>query len=203
MSDDVNSPNEFAHSIEVRNVTVQVTDVAESDADVIKRYEPAIRRFCRSRTRSPEDAEDAAQDTFMRFIRRSDQHIRNKEAWLINAAWRACADINRRWRRDDEHRSTSFPFDGRPVTDETDDVVDVRADNPESLTVEHLTITALFRQMQPREATVLAHMYLMGATSTQVASYLGVTPDHLWVIASRARRHARAILAGMERTPAR
>lgn len=203
MSSDNNITNDFAHSIETQAVPVQIERVDDSDADVIERYEAAVRRFCRSRTHSPEDADDAVQDTFMRFLRRSDQHIRNKEAWLIRAAWRACADINRRRRRDDDHRSLASPFDGCLKSDGTNDIVDVAADSPERLTVEELTISALFRRMNPRESEVLAHVYLMGATTDQVAKYLHVSPDYLYVIVSRARRHARAILSDMEGTPAK
>jgi len=192
--------SDFTHSIGVPNGTVRISPVEESDADVIERYEPGVRRYCRSRTRSPEDAEDAVQDTFMRYLRRSERKIRNKEAWLITAAWRACQDINRRRRRDDDHTSTASPWDACFDTDESEDIVDVRADDPEASAVEHLTVTALFRRMNPREARVLASTHFLGATSTQLANYLHVTPENLLVIASRARRHARAILADMERT---
>lgn len=172
----------------------------DSDAEVIRRYEPGVRRYCRSRTRSPEDAEDAVQDTFIRYLRRSQQKIRNKEAWLISAAWRACQDINRRRRRDQEHILASSPWDGIP-SDESDDIVDVSADDPLAVTVDHLTIMALFRRMNEREAKVLASTHFLGASSSQLAKYLHVTPENLLVIASRARRHARAILADMEHAP--
>jgi RNA polymerase sigma-70 factor (ECF subfamily) len=193
--------NNFTNSVDVANATVQISRVPESDAAVVLRFEPAVRRFCRSRTRTPEDADDAVQDTFMRFLRRSEQKIHNKEAWLITAASRACADISRRHRRDDEHVSLSAKRDWCLASDQTaEDIVDTHADKPEQVAVEHLTIAALFRRMRPRERVVIAHLYLMGATSTQVANYLGVTPENLFVIASRARRHARAILVDMERT---
>lgn len=190
---DVADPNDEAA------LGVQFNPVDETDAEIIHRYEAGVRRYCRSRTRTPEDAEDAVQDTFLRFLRRSDAHIRNKEAWLITAAWRACADINRKRRRDEEHIATAHVWDCL-VADESEDIIDVHAENPEQFTVERLTIAALFRQMSPREVSVLTHVYLMGGTSQEVAKYLGVTEDHFFVIVSRARRHARALLVDMERT---
>jgi RNA polymerase sigma-70 factor (ECF subfamily) len=198
MSQDINAHNDFAHATDDGEVHLEISPVPESDADVIERYEDSVRRYCRSRTATPEDADDAVQDTFLRFLRRADHKIHNKEAWLITAAFRACADINRRRTRDEYRKASSSPFDGVLEEDGSNDVADVHAANPEAVTVEQLTIAALFRQMNPREATVLAHVYLMGATTEQVARYLGVSVDYLYVIVSRARRHARAILAARE-----
>jgi RNA polymerase sigma-70 factor (ECF subfamily) len=191
--------NSFANSVHAQDATVRISRVPESDAAVVLRFEPAVRRFCRSRTRSPEDADDAVQDTFMRFLRRSEQKIRNNEAWLITAAWRACADINRRHRRDEQRFVTSAVWDGCFTQSEADSLVDVRAPNPEQQTVDHLVVGALLRRLSSRERTVVMHLYFMGANSTELSRYLGVTPEHLRVIAMRARRHARAILADMDR----
>jgi RNA polymerase sigma factor (sigma-70 family) len=201
MSQHDHSSNDFTHSVDVSNATVRMSRVPEHDAAVVLRFEPAVRRYCRSRTRTPEDADDAVQDTFMRYLRRSEQTIRNNEAWLITAASRACADINRRLRRDDDHLSHAGPwgncFAGSPQMNFVDD----RAEDPEQLTVDHLVIAELLRKMEPRERMVVTHLYLMGASISRVATYLGVTPEHLRVIAMRARRHARAILQTMERMP--
>ena len=121
---------------------------------------------------------------------------------MITAAARSCADINRRRARDDEHRSDAPIPHGCFSEKEEERFVADDAWSPERLTVEHLTITALLRQLSPREQKVITHLYLMGADTEQVAKYLGVTPDHLYVIAMRARRHARAILTDMERVHA-
>lgn len=171
--------------------------VRPHDAAIITRYEPAVRRFCRTRTRSPEDADDAVQDTFIRFLRRSDAVIRNEEAWLITAASRACADINRKHQRDEE-RGAPLPehegigtFQLRSTASGAD---------PEQLTVEQLTISALLRKMSPRDRFVVTHLYLLGASTEKVAKYLGVSNEHLRTIAMRARRHAQHIARAMEQT---
>jgi len=196
------SSDSFTHSIDVPNGRVEISQVPESDAAVIQHFEPAVRRYCRSRTRSPEDADDAVQDTFLRFIRRSEQAVRNNEAWLIRAAACACADINRRRQRDDERRSDASPLDSCYTRDDDERFSDDGAYSPERITVEQLTISALLRRLEPRERLVVMDLYLMGADPKQVARYLNVTPGNLRFIAFSARRHARAILRSMESTPA-
>jgi RNA polymerase sigma-70 factor (ECF subfamily) len=178
------------------NSTARVSFVHKIDADVIRKFEPAVRRYCRSRCSSPEDADDAVQDTFLRYLRRSEARIRNHEAWLIRAASRACADIARRQARDDKHRLTGHWKSSLERDEEL--VFSHPTADPERITVEQLTVSALLRQLTPRERTVVTHLYLLGASVDQVATYLGVSPAHLRVIALRARRHARALLTAMD-----
>jgi len=178
------------------DTTMRVVPVGKIDADVVRRFEPAVRRYCRSRCRSPEDADDAVQDTFMRYLRRSEARIHNHEAWLIRAASRACADIGRRQARDDKHRLAGH---WKSSLEKEEELVFFKPTaDPEQITVEQLTVSALIRQLTPREQTVVTHLYLLGASIDQVATYLGVSPAHLRVIALRARRHAQALLTAME-----
>ncbi len=138
----------------------------------------------------------------MRFLRRSEKRLRSNEGWLITAASRACADINRRYQRDEEHRSSVTAWDTCFTRDEDERFSDNGAHDPHRLTVEHLTINALLRQLDHRERIVVTHLYLLGADSQQLARYLNVTPNHLRQIAFRARRHARLILGELEEEPA-
>lgn len=125
--------------------------------------------------------------------------MRNNEAWLIRAASRACADINRRRHRDDRFRSSMSPWTECFAPSVSLDVPDDGATDPEQLTVDHLVVAELLRRMPPRERIVVIHLYFMGATTTQIAAYLGVTRNHLRLIALRARRHAQAIIHSMDR----
>jgi RNA polymerase sigma-70 factor (ECF subfamily) len=199
MSYDSHTSNDFAQPAQVSTVPVTVSVVPESDTEIVRRYEPAVRRYCRSRTRSPEDADDAVQDTFMRFIRRGEGKVHNHEAWLITAAARACAQLNRRHSRDEERVSDARIWDGC-MANEDERFSDRGVNDPERLTVEHLTISSLLRRLNERERLVVTHLYLMGADSEQVAKYLNVTPNNLRRIAFNARRHAQTILRGMERS---
>jgi RNA polymerase sigma factor (sigma-70 family) len=183
----------------VEGIDPQLDDIVArrtQATEVISRYEPAIRRYCRSRTRTEEDADDAVQETFLRYLRRSEHDIRNDVAWLITAAGRACIDINRQRQRM-EARAAPGPWNecftgGAELRTPMQGLAD-----PEQLTVEHLTIHELLRRLPERERVVITHLYLLGASLKQVARYLGVSYGHAKVIAMRARHHAQAILARM------
>jgi RNA polymerase sigma factor (sigma-70 family) len=194
MSHEEREHENLAEAVDAPFVAIHASRVATHDASVVLRYEPAIRKFCRSRTYSPEDADDAVQDTFLRYLRRSERAIRNDEAWLITAASRACADINRRRKREESRRAWPVLRDGE-LENRIDHTPAPRTTtDPEQITVDHLTVSELLRQLSSRDRVVVTHLYLLGASQQQVAEYLGVTHEHLWVIAMRARRHAQAIL---------
>jgi RNA polymerase sigma-70 factor (ECF subfamily) len=173
---------------------VEIALLHGDDAKVIARFEAAVRRYCKSRTRTTEDAEDAVQDTFLRYLRRSETRVRNQEAWLITAASRACADINRWHRREDSWRALP-KVDGENLRDSTMRIPDtsISAD-PERFTIDHLVVKALLRRLNRRDRAVIVHLYLLGASQHQVARYLGVSDEYLRVVAMRARRHAAALL---------
>lgn len=194
MSQHDQSSNDFTHSVDAQNVHMRVERVRESDAEIVLRFEQSVRRYCRSRTRSEADADDAVQDTFLRFLRRSETKIRSNEAWLITAASRACADINHRHQRDEQHRSELTVWDGCFSLHDDERFSDQGVNDPQRLTMEHLTISVLLRGLSSRERTVITHLYLLGADSEQLARYLNVTPNNLRQIAFSARRHARALL---------
>src|SRR5215472_6846696 len=65
---------------------------------VVHAHYDALRRYCLSRTASPEEAEDAVNDTFIRFLEKAGGDLPNPEAWLIRAAGWACSDLRRRER---------------------------------------------------------------------------------------------------------
>ena len=177
--------------------------VSAHDEAVIHRYESGVRRYCRSRTHSPEDAEDAAQDTFIRYLRRSDRHVRNPEAWLITAAARSCIDINRRRQREAKLFVSSRGKEATPGNDRADRIADQKSVNPEQLIVEAVWITHVLRRLSERDRIVITHLYLWGRSLNQLATYLGVSYDNAKMIAHRARRHVRALLMESQTTSSR
>lgn len=177
-----------------------IARVRAEDQQVVNRYAAGVRHFCRTRTQSPEDADDAAQDTFIRFLRRSDQHIRNPEAWLITVATRACIDINRRRQRDQRLFVSPSGEELRPVEDRAHRIPDPKLVDPEQLIVESLWINQILRKLNERDRVIVTHLYLMGRSLSQLASFLGVSYEYAKVLAQRARRHVRALLADLKDT---
>lgn len=140
--------------------------------------------YCRSQLSSPSDAEDAAQETFIRFLQRPSGEIRDPEAWLITVARRACYAIacKRRLRSQEETTGPELIAKGALVEDAV-------------LTSE--LVRSLFSCLGERDAKLLARLYIGGWSVDQVARDLDVTAGHVRVMALRARRRAQKALDAM------
>jgi RNA polymerase sigma factor (sigma-70 family) len=147
-------------------------------------------RFCRSRTQSAADAEDAVQDTFLRFLQRSDStDVANMEAWLVRAASRACIDVNRR--RGREASLVSKVCGQRS------------SHNPEEAIFTRAIVAELIRALSPADVWLLVRLYVCDWTPSQVAGAMGVVPGTVRAMAFRARRRAQRALAGLDGPPPR
>ncbi|MGI8609328.1 MAG: RNA polymerase sigma factor [Candidatus Dormibacteria bacterium] len=150
----------------------------EPDAAVLMAHADAVRRFCRSRTASEADADDATQDTFVRFLQRRERRIINPEAWLIHAAACACKDVNRRKQR--EVQLESVPEPASPT--------------PEDAAVASALMMELLQRLRPQDARLLADLYIGGWTMEAVAQRLNVPSGTVRIRAMRARGRARSAL---------
>jgi RNA polymerase sigma-70 factor (ECF subfamily) len=154
---------------------------AEGDREIFEKYAPAVRRFCLSRTTTESDAEDAVQDTFLRFLRRTEGDINNLEAWLIRAASYACRDLYR-----------------RPTHQELGEApgLDTEVD-PEAIALGELWTSDLLVRLRPEDRELLMRLYVGGWSAVQIAASLNVPPSTVRVMALRARRRAREVLDQM------
>jgi len=148
----------------------------------------AVRRYCRSRTQSEVDAEDAAQDAFLRFIERAGDDVRNVEAWLIQAASFECKDLYRRRLREQQLLPAGVPPAAEAVV----------AD-PEALVGQRMLVESLFTRLQPNDRELLTLRYLADFSVEQVASRLRVSEGNARIMALRARRRARDVLSALEK----
>ncbi|HEV3231502.1 MAG TPA: sigma factor [Candidatus Dormibacteraeota bacterium] len=169
-------------------VLARLSPELQRDAHVLAENAAAVARYCRSRTRTLADAEDAVQDTFLRYLRRRDREIRNPQAWLIRAADRACTDIGRNARR--EVADLQF----RPVPRESQ--------NPEDAAVTAWLLTDVIGELRPLDAWLLGRLYLGGWTAAQLARELGLAAGHVRIMAMRARQRARQVLEAKGVAPA-
>ena len=64
---------------------------------MVREHAGHVYRVAQSVLRNPQDAEDAVQETFIRFLRekRNWDGIRNRRAWLGKIAWRVALDRRR------------------------------------------------------------------------------------------------------------
>ena len=69
---------------------------------LVERYKEVVFGLARSMLRNREDAEEAAQDTFVKLFRARDQFDpdRRLEPWLLRIAGNTCRDMLRRRRSD-------------------------------------------------------------------------------------------------------
>ncbi|MHB8718207.1 MAG: RNA polymerase sigma factor [Candidatus Dormibacteria bacterium] len=145
----------------------------------LSKHEDKVRAFCRSRLGNDADAEDAAQDAFIRFLV-SPAQIENPEAWLTHAAACAVVDLLRRgWRRRAQFLSE------RSSSDDTDPCDEV---------VWRHTAEWMLEQLRPDDRLLLQRLYMDGYSVEQVAVMMGVPPPHVRVMAMRARKRAQRIL---------
>ena len=156
--------------------------------DDLPRLVESVRRYCRSRTASEVDAEDAAQSTFVRFFERP-RDVENPEAWLIQAASFECRDAHRRRARDAKVVAAEQEA---PVA-----VADPGVD-PERLVAEKLLVEDLMRSLQPRDRELLALRYLSDYSVDQLARRLRVSEGNARIMALRARRRAHDALRTWE-----
>ena len=72
-------------------------DAAE---ELVSRYYPAILRYCRRHTQSPEKAEDLTQETFLKLFRSLPEYDGRKKfrSYLYTIASRLCVDESRKIR---------------------------------------------------------------------------------------------------------
>lgn len=161
---------------------------AEDDpARLIEQHWNAVYRICVARLSRREDAEDAAQETFIQFLRADRTQIVSVPGWLTVVAVRVCARALRRRYRSLEDLTESPECSGG--SDSLDEVLDV----------------ASFREVTDRLAPVdqkiLNSLYLRELSLQQVATELGVTVGHLRVMAYRARRRAQRAIESQDGAP--
>lgn len=161
------------------------------DDAILEQYGEAIRRYCRRRTWSAADAEDATQTTYLRWIGRRDREVPNPEAWLLQAAKWACANVAARKLRERAREAPVGPE--RPETGAWRR--DPRAIDPATQVTEAAVVHTMLRRLVERARIIIAQVYFHGATMPELGRRLGCTPAYAAVLAQRARQRARAVLA--------
>ena len=127
------------------------------------------------------DAEDAVQETFLRWAAADQQAIANPAAWLTTVCTRVCLDTlkSARWRRE----RYVGPWLPEPVLTSTGP--DDSAVLAESLSMAFLVV---LESLSPLERVAFVLHDLFGHSYDEVAATLERSPDAVRQLASRARR---------------
>jgi RNA polymerase sigma-70 factor (ECF subfamily) len=130
------------------------------------------------------DADDVAQDTWLRWQAAGGEHIANAEAWLVTTATRLCLD---RLRSAARTRQT-YPGPWLPEPIVTEPGPEAAAELADSLTFGFLV---LLDQLAPVERAVFVLADVFGVPYAEIAVTVGRSPAACRQIASRARRRLR------------
>ena len=121
----------------------------------------------------PQEAEDAVQDTFVRYLERAPQNLEYPAAWLLRVLVNGCKSrLRLAWRRVD------------PLPDT------LSAPGPE----EYQELDELF-SLPPEDRAVIHLYYYEGYSTEEIARILGCRPGTVRSRLSRARDKLRKLLA--------
>jgi RNA polymerase sigma-70 factor, ECF subfamily len=152
--------------------------------DVFEAARPRIRGLAYRMLGTFADAEDVAQDTWLRWQAAGGEHIANAEAWLITAATRLCLDRLRSAARTRE----TYPGPWLPEPIVTEPGPEGAAELADSLTLGFLV---LLDQLAPVERAVFVLADVFGVPYAEIAVTVGRSQVACRQIASRARRRIR------------
>jgi RNA polymerase sigma-70 factor (ECF subfamily) len=164
---------------------VQAGDLGAFE-QLVARFQTMVHGLAMSILRRPEDAEEAAQDAFLKLFRARGQfdHTRALEPWLLRIAGNACRDKLRR------RRSAELPLvrsEGADARDPLADIADVRiAPGSARHDVDH-SVRGELEQLSERMRTPLELKYLRGFTNQQIADALSISISNVKVQLARGK----------------
>jgi RNA polymerase sigma-70 factor, ECF subfamily len=149
--------------------------------DPFEAASPRIRGLAYRMLGTLADADDVAQDTWLRWHAAGGAHIANAEAWLVTTATRLCLDRLRSAARTRE----IYPGPWLPEPIVTDPSPESAAELSDSLTLGFLM---LLDQLAPIERAVFVLADVFDVPYAEIAATVGRSPAACRQIASRARR---------------
>ncbi len=161
---------------------VQSGDLAAFE-QLVERYQDMIYGLALSIVRSPEDAEEAAQDAFVKLFhaRGHFDPSREVEPWLLRIAGNACRDRLRR------RKAHALPMlRGEDDEDLAQQLPDPHAEQDAAVSMQQAIRIELDR-LSERARLPLELKYLRGLTNQQIADALGISLSNVKVQLARAK----------------
>jgi RNA polymerase sigma factor (sigma-70 family) len=159
-----------------------MTTAARADAAQLlyERYYPNVYRYALSQLRSPQDAEDAAQNTFLRAFAALQKGVRpeNEVAWLFRIAHNVCASSKLAWLR---RRRVEAPRDL--------DLLPIQPASPESRHDELAGLQDALADMPPRLREAFLLREWQGFSYAEIAERLDTSHSAVETLIFRARKH--------------
>jgi RNA polymerase sigma-70 factor (ECF subfamily) len=145
-----------------RQIAALPADDSETLKDALADHDRSLYVFCYGVLGNRDDAEDAAQETFLRALRslagyRGQASIRT---WLFRIALNVCLDAKRLRRPaeswSEQHRAAS-----------------AGASSPDALALEHLRVREALRTLQPRHRALVLLREHEGWSAAEIAELMG------------------------------
>lgn len=165
---------------------IQAGDL-DAFAQLVQRFQNMVYGLALSILRRPEDAEEAAQDTFLKLFRARGQFdgTRVLEPWLLRIAGNACRDKLRR------RRAAALPI-ASSDEDLTLDLPDYRLPEERhslagSQKPGHSAVIGELDRLSDKVRLPLELKYLRGLTNQQIAESLGISISNVKVQLARGK----------------
>ncbi len=173
---------------------MNVSDEQSLYDELYRAHRVRIIRLCRLLLRDPDEAEEAAQEVFIKLVRSGKAQTPDMvwAAWLTRVAVNTCRDRRRsRWWRWWQEEAVDF----------TDMQIPTMTPNPEERTIgreERERIWRFFRKLSARQQEVFVLRYVEEWSGEDVATMLGMTEGAVKQHLFRAVRHLRHALGGAQ-----
>ncbi len=132
---------------------------------------------------SDSDAEDAVQETWIRYERTDTSEVRNVPAWLTTVVTRVCIDFLRR-HREVPHESADLLGSSGPTHEEPEALVLLASELAGAFTI-------VLEELTPWQRVALTLHDVFGYPFQEVAHVLGTSEGYAKKLASGARRRVR------------
>lgn len=157
--------------------------------DVYRELSPSVYRLCRRVLPTPEDAEDATMEIFLKAQIRLDQYDPERpfKAWLYRVAANHCWDVLRK-RRGKSYAGTGDAEVSKLEAKDTD---------PQQALLDrqsHQQVRRALSKLEDRARLAIALRYYADLSYEEIAETLGVNSSFVGVLLLRARRKLRQLL---------
>lgn len=148
-------------------------------SELYRRYQPRVYGFCLARLLSPDAAQDACQEVFVRLLAADGGSVRSVGPWLFGTARHVCVDVAR-------HDSRVDLGDGE--LDGAEAGQPAIAAEAEALSrADARRVLVALRRVRPRYRTALVMREIHGLPMRDIAEALGVGEGAAYTVLSRAR----------------
>ena len=178
-----------AHALEVQLVSLASAGDDSAFATLVTRYHPAVFRWSLTFAWDPDEAEDIAQEVFVRAHRQLSQYRSDGsvEAWLYSITRRTASQMRRIHKR---RKRLALSPAARPARDVYTTDPGGRVDRERAASV----ILELFSELPQRQREIFDLVDLQGLSPTEAAARTGMKPVSVRANLFKARASIRAKL---------